>query len=128
MRILSLTTLAFIGLAGAAYAAEQIPDRARDSSSGGVVWSGQLEAKAEQPCYDREQRKKEDNRGDSPNLEGEAAGLQNAGPTTSGSDHQRQADGEQRDSTSVGNNAKDDDARYRDGDHTKREKQEDDSE
>jgi hypothetical protein len=86
-----------------------------------------LEAKAEQPCYDREQRKKEDNRGASPNFEGKAAGLQNAGPT-SGSDHQQLVDSEQRDSTSVGNNAKDDDARDRDGDHAKREKQEDDSE
>ena len=127
MRILSLTTLAFIGLAGAAYAAEQVPDRARNGSSEGVVSSGQLEAKAGQPCYDREQRKEDDNRGASANFEGEAAGSQNAGPT-SGPDHQQLADSEQRDSTSVGNNAKDDDARYRDGDHTKREKQEDDSE
>ena len=127
MRILSLTTLALIGLAGAAYAAEQIPDRARNGSTECVVSSGQLEAKAEQRCYVREQRKKEDNRGAWPNFEGEAAGLQNAGPT-SGSDHQQLADSEQRDSTSVSNNAKDDDARYRDRDHTKREKQEDDSE
>jgi hypothetical protein len=99
----------------------------RNGSSEGVVSSGPLEVKAGQSCYDREQRKGEDNGGASPNFQREAAGSQNAGPT-SGPDHQELADSEQRDNTSVSNNAKDDDAHDRDGDHAKREKQEDDSE
>jgi hypothetical protein len=125
MRILTLTTAALIGLAGAAYAAEQIPYRVHIGSSECDLSSGQLEAKAGKPCYDREQTKKEGG-GASPNFEGKAAGSQNAGPNN-GSDHRQLADSERRDGPSIGDRAKDDDAHDREGDHPEREKQEDDS-
>jgi hypothetical protein len=126
MRILRLTSLALIGLAGAAYAADKIPDPAPTGPSEWIGSPPQLDAKAEKPGYDREQTKELDGEGVSPNSKREAFTSQNV-DRNNGSDRRQLADNERRNGPSVGDRAKDDDSHDHDRDQAEREKQEDDS-
>jgi hypothetical protein len=51
MRILSLTILALIGFAGAAFAADQVPDDVRGNASQYLVSSKQVDAKPGSPPH-----------------------------------------------------------------------------
>jgi hypothetical protein len=126
MRILSLTTLALIGLAGVAFAADQVPDRQHGNPSECFVSAGHMQAKAGKPCYDREQTNKADKQGPILEREGGAAGS----PSSPNDNlmHTQMADSEKQGVTGAGKHAEDDQARDRDRVHERHDREGDERE